>query len=158
VNFLAFILLAILVTLPYFIIKGFKKASISEQEIKKHEELKELENSLSHLLAELQETSEKSLKDAETAISRLDLALKKAEEKIEKLDSSQTEEKTNECKIKTAVINKTVKQIRTPKHLKVHHLANQGLSINEIAQRLEAGIGEVELILNLNDAKKAELM
>jgi len=144
--------------LPYLIIKGFRKISISTTDAKRHEELKELENSLSHLLAEIQEASEKALTDAKSIIDKLDTVIKKAEEKIEILESVEKETgkqtKENKLEFKPTII----REIRAPKHLKVQHLSSQGMDNEEIAQKLEMGLGEVELILNLSNTKKVELI
>ncbi|MDI6799714.1 MAG: hypothetical protein QMD53_03460 [Actinomycetota bacterium] len=147
---LIFLLLLILVLLPFLLAKGMRKSSLFADEAGKHLELKELENSLSHLLSEIETASERALGEADRATIRLELVIKRAEELIDNMAHV-----TREQKIEMKSPDKESLSINEiAKGLSLDEMVSLGLSSNQIAQVLGIGAGEVELILNLKANKR----
>lgn len=120
-----------------------------------------LQASLAELLHELQTLSQDVTGDLEQKLSELKELLQVADRKLEELSSQEQEqegyylEKLRAEKERTArpELQITVEDADVPplseRYKRIYRMADEGLSIDDIARRLEMGKGEIQLILSL---------
>ena len=174
-QFLSILLAVVFVLLPLFILWGFKRISEASSSSEKHEELRELENAVSHLLADLEKSTNETIGRFENAVEGLNDTIELANEKTKQLEALLAGSLPSHAVTKEpGMIGSTFKQPKelqagdflaeAPRELAplnqlgnptnkilVLDLARQGWSIQEIAKKTGTGAGEVQLILHLRN-------
>lgn len=110
-----------------------------------------VERDMQNLLVELSEMSRQISAQLDTRAAKLELLLREADEKIARLNSlpaprsgSPTESSASHGEETPAVMPES-----DSRHRAVYDLADQGLDVAQIAQRLDRPSGEIELIMAL---------
>jgi hypothetical protein len=170
---LSILMVLIFVALPIPVIRSLKKLSKNNAQQEKLEELKELENVLSHLLADLEKSTSESLMKIENSIEEMDKVIDLAGEKTKNLEALLARTSVPSIPTMPSLSESSLSQIdemepsavdTTPalptcegdpslRRIQVIALARRGWSIPEIAKETGTGTGEVQLILSLNSPK-----
>jgi flagellar biosynthesis/type III secretory pathway M-ring protein FliF/YscJ len=106
-----------------------------------------IERDITALMDELSEMSRQVGRELDARSSRLETLIRSAEEKIERLEELNGAHPSNPSRVVQSVTG--VKEDPVPRHVEVYTLADEGLALAEIAQRLKRPNGDVELILAL---------
>lgn len=146
---------SIIIGLSILIWGWFLKREEAERELLEEEEdklvirlseAKEIREDLSRLLTTVTQTGERLIEDIEKR-------LYEARELIEALEVKATHQKSNKQPLKAAEVpggsTPDLAQVPAERGDRVRSLAKRGLTVDEIAQSLNMGKGEVELYLNL---------
>lgn len=123
-----------------------------------------MERDMSALLVEYEQMMRTMSAQIETRVTKLELLLRDADERLAKLDKAlpitKVEATPNASPVATAApvavppaeVERrllSVLEPESPSHAEVYGLADQGLGYRQIAQRLDRPYGEIELILAL---------
>ncbi len=118
-----------------------------------------VERDMSNLLVEMSEMARQMTSQLDTRAAKLELLIKEADDRIATLKRAAAGITTlppDEQIIPTSLFSDPPSEALPsappppdPRHLEVYELADQGLSIQEIAQELSRPKGEIELILAL---------
>lgn len=150
---LTIILLSIaLITIPSLAWIALKKISSADKAQGNNEELRSLENSLSFMIKELQESVEKALADMDTSADKLNKMIETADDRIRQLQYYY--EFGEELKPLVQPRQNEVVTVPSPqghmlKHKEVHELSRKGWSAAQIAKHTGMSADEVQLIVNL---------
>ena len=173
-QFLSILIVIVFILLPIPVIWSLRKISESNSRQDKHEELEELENALSHLLADLEKSTNESLGKVERAIEEMDKMVELTNERTKELEALMaTMSVASEPHLISPAVQSGLQSAESgpeptstigissgmagheegdpSKKVKILALARRGWSIQEIAKETGAGTGEVQLILNLKD-------
>jgi len=147
------ILLSIaLITIPALAWLGLKKISSADKTQKNNEDLYSLENSLSFMIKELQESVNKALGDMDEAADRLNRMIETADDRIRQLqyyyEFGEELKPLVQPQQGEVVITRST-QGHALKHKEVHELSRKGWSAAQIAKHTGMSADEVQLIVNL---------
>ena len=107
-----------------------------------------VERDISALMNDLAEMAREVGKELDRRSARLEQLIRQADQRLERLSDSKVQPAEEE---KPAAVNEPV----DPRHVEIYTLADQGMAMQEIAQRLRRPNGEVELILALRPRKRS---
>ena len=115
-------------------------------------DVRHLAEELNTLVAELQDTSRRIAAQIDNRVTKLDILLAEADEKIKRLEAAVTASTPLPDSLPAAT---PPAEASDPRHRRIYELADQGHSPREIAQQVSMPPGEVELILNLRPKRAA---
>ena len=110
-----------------------------------------LERDITGLINDLAEMARDVGRQLDARAERLEQLLREADERLEKLAGQPPR---NDHVAKLDLENSIEPEVPDPRHVEIYTLADQGIAMHEIAQRLKRPSGEVELILALRPRRK----
>ena len=123
-------------------------------ELKQRKVVEELKRDINNIIVEMNSTADRNIDIIENRIETLKELIEKADKRITLLKKDSRLD--NEA-IKIQVSDKPINSIKIPKKLsfkeQVLDLYGKGIEAKLIAAKLEANIGEVELIISLSGRK-----
>ncbi|MDI6716931.1 MAG: hypothetical protein QME63_08310 [Actinomycetota bacterium] len=149
------LLSATLISIPILAWVILRKISAADRAQKQREELHSLENSLSLMIKEIQESVQKALADMNNAATKLDQMIEAADDRIRQLQYYY--EYGDELKPivepqkkdEPAQPSTSSTQSQSLRHKEVHELSRKGWSVAQIARHAGMSADEVQLIINL---------
>jgi len=162
---LAFFLAIVIILLPFAVFQGLKTLTRTTSRSSKQQELGELENSVSHFLAELEQSVNDALTKTEAATDKLNQSIVAADQVMRELDEKLIRpagprswppvKSAKRPPVEAALTNPALPHpADRPRQEMIFDLAGQGWSAARIAREAGIGAGEVELILCLNRINK----
>ena len=158
-----------LIGIPVLAWATLKRISAADRMRKNNEELHSLENSLSLMIKELQDSVKKALEDMEESADRLNQTIDKADDRIRELQYYY--EYGDELRPIVQPRQPEIAQAPTPqatavhapqgqaiKHKEVHELSRRGWSAAQIAKHTGMSADEVQLIINLMEISTMDIL
>jgi hypothetical protein len=156
------LLCIVLVALPVFAWVALRRIARADQFSNKKEELHAIENSISLMVKEIQDSVEKALEDMDEAGKKLNAMIETADDRIRQLEyyyeygdelkpliqTSNTVPAATEMPASDLQASVSVKS-HALKHREVHELSRKGWSAPQIARHTGMSSDEVQLIINL---------
>lgn len=146
------LLLVIIIAIPIAVWMFLKKISLADQMQKNNEDLHALENSLSLMIQEIQDSVQKALSDMEEAADKLGSMIDKADNRLRQLEYYYeygdelrpiTQPRQDDVPVQPSAQN------QSQKHKEVYELNRKGWSAAQIAKHTGMSKDEVQLIVNL---------
>jgi hypothetical protein len=150
------------VALPVFLWVGLRRIAKADQFSNKKEELHAIENSISLMVKEIQDSVDKALEDMDEAAKKLNSMIETADDRIRQLEyyyeygdelkpliqANNTVPATTGAPISEQQPSVSTKS-HALKHREVHELSRKGWSAPQIARHTGMSSDEVQLIINL---------
>lgn len=159
------LLCILLITLPIAAWAALRRISAGDQIQNKKEELHAIENSISLMIREIQDSVEGALDNMEKAAEKLNQMIDKADDRIRQLEYyyEYGDELKPLVQPNHAVMTSQAQTVETPhiqshalKHKEVHELSRKGWSSSQIARHTGMSSDEVQLIVNLMEISTVE--
>lgn len=125
-----------------------KRAEITEK-ISSYGKVKDLEQTVSVFVSEIQSVTKDAFEHAQEVIEHLSELVEKAEDQIQRLERQRMiSDITGSDRTDVENVSEKLKEFDS-KYANIFELYDQGLSLEEIAQKTNMDKGQVELIFNL---------
>lgn len=145
-----------LISIPILAWIVLRRISAADKIKDSKEELRSLENSLSMLIKELQDSVQKALGDMETSADKLSEMIESADDRIRQLqyyyEYGEELRPLVSPQLQPTAISATATPVKTNsaiRHKEVHDLSRKGWSSAQIAKHTGMSTDEVQLIINL---------